>query len=393
VNALADFLNLGNMKDDFPEEFQGIYNQKQYKKSQDYLKTGTLFGFATSLFDLVLILGFWFLKGFPFLDQAVRALNFGPIITGLLYIGILLLAKMIITLPFNIYSTFVIEQKFGFNKTTVRLFIIDLIKSLLISTLLFGILLAGILGFLEYAGPWAWIMCWGGSTIFLLVVHYVVPTWILPLFNKFTPLEDGELKKAITAYATSINFSLDNIFVMDGSKRSTKSNAYFTGFGKNRRIVLFDTLIKEHNVNELVAILAHEMGHFKRKHIMKRIAAGILQMGFIFFLLSIFISHKGLFDAFFMDQHSIYAGLIFFGMLYSPIDLFISMIMQAMSRNDEYEADRFAVNTTPDKEAMVNALKKLSVHNLSNLFPHPFYVFLNYSHPPVLERIKAIRST
>jgi len=236
-------------------------------------------------------------------------------------------------------------------------------------------------------------MCWGGSTIFLLVVHYVVPTWILPLFNKFTPLEDGELKKAITAYATSINFSLDNIFVMDGSKRSTKSNAYFTGFGKNRRIVLFDTLIKEHNVNELVAILAHEMGHFKRKHIMKRIAAGILQMGFIFFLLSIFISHKGLFDAFFMDQHSIYAGLIFFGMLYSPIDLFISMIMQAMSRNDEYEADRFAVNTTPDKEAMVNALKKLSVHNLSNLFPHPFYVFLNYSHPPVLERIKAIRST
>ena len=212
------------------------------------------------------------------------------------------------------------------------------------------------------------------------------------MFNRFSPLEKGPLKDAIFDYAQSIDFTLSNIFVMDGSKRSSKSNAFFTGFGKNKRIVLFDTLIKEQTIEELVSVLAHEMGHFKRKHIIKRMGVGILQMGFIFYLISIFISHQGLFHAFYMKEMSIYAGLIFFGMLYSSIDLFLSTLVQISSRKDEYEADQFAAETTRDHQPLITALKKLSVHNLSNLTPHPFYVFLNYSHPPVLERINALKS-
>lgn len=391
MNTLADFLNIKNLKQTVHEEFSSIYDQTKYRKSQKYLKACTKFGFITSIFDLTVTLMFWFLKGFPLLDTIVRSWNFGPVVTGLLYAGILLLLKSVITLPFSIYSTFVIEEKFGFNKTTPIIFIIDLIKSIIIGVVLGGLLLSCILAFLEYAGPNAWMMCWAGTTIFILAAQYIVPTWILPLFNKFTPLEKGELRDAILNYAESINFSLKNIFIMDGSKRSTKSNAFFTGFGKNKRIVLFDTLIQRHSTKELVAVLAHEMGHFKKKHIIKKLSYGIIHMGVIFYLLSLFISHQGLFDAFFMDQKSIYAGLIFFSMLFSPIDFFLSIFMQAMSRKDEYEADKFAADTTYDKKDMINALKKLSVDNLSNLSPHPFYVFLHYSHPPVLKRIKAIR--
>ncbi len=212
----------------------------------------------------------------------------------------------------------------------------------------------------------------------------------MPLFNKFTPLEDEDLKDKLFAYARSINFPLTQIFVMDGSKRSAKSNAFFTGFGKNKRIVLYDTLVKEQEADELLAVLAHEMGHYKKKHIQRRLIFGIAQMGIIFYLLSLFISHEGLFQAFYVDTPSVYAGLIFFSILFSPIDLVVSIVMQFFSRKDEYEADRFAALTTKAPQALVSALKKLSAQNLSNLTPHPFYVFLNYSHPPVLERIYAL---
>ena len=326
------------------------------------------------------------------IDSFVRSFNFNSIISGLFFTGILVFLKFVISLPFTLYTTFVIEEKFGFNKTTPKLFITDLIKSVILLVTLGGILLSTILWFLEFGGPWAWIMCWAVSTLFLLVVQYIVPTWIMPLFNKFTPLEDGPLKESIISYAKSIDFSLSNIFVMDGSKRSSKSNAFFAGFGKNKRIVLFDTLIKEQSIEELVSVLAHEMGHFKKKHIIKRMVLGIFQMGFIFYLISIFISHEGLFHAFFMEEISIYAGLIFFGMLYSPIDLFVSILFQISSRKDEYEADLFAAKTIKDSQPLISALKKLSAHNLSNLTPHPFYVFLNYSHPPVLARINTLKS-
>ncbi|MBU1695832.1 MAG: M48 family metallopeptidase [Proteobacteria bacterium] len=392
IGTIADFLNLKNLDQPLPAEFKDHYDKKKYSDSQNYLKTNTKFGFITSSIDLTIILLFWFSGGFQIIDSFVRSFNFGSIVSGLFFTGILLFLKLLISLPFTLYTTFVIEEKFGFNKTTPRLFLADLIKSIVLSVILGGILLSLILGFLEFGGQLAWVMCWMASTLFLLVVQYIVPTWIMPLFNKFTPLEDGPLKEAIISYAKSIDFSLSNIFVMDGSKRSSKSNAFFTGFGKNKRIVLFDTLIKEQSIEELVSVLAHEMGHFKKKHIIKRMVLGIFQMWFIFYLISIFISHEGLFHAFFMKDISIYAGLIFFGMLYSPIDLFISILFQISSRKDEYEADNFAAKTVKDSRPLINALKKLSAHNLSNLTPHPFYVFLNYSHPPVLLRINTLKS-
>jgi STE24 endopeptidase len=390
LNGLADYLNLAMLKDDLPRDFEGIYDPERYRKSQEYLKVNTRFGWVTAAFNLIVLLVFWFGKGFPLLDHWVRSFNYGPIICGLIYMAILMLFKALLSLPFSIYHTFVIEERFGFNQTTRSTFILDLLKGIGLAVLLGTPLLAGILAFFEHAGSNAWWLCWIAVTVYMLGVQFIAPTWIMPLFNKYSPLETGELKSAILSYADSIKFPLENVYVMDGSRRSSKSNAFFTGFGKHRRIVLFDTLIKQHTIGELVAILAHEMGHYKKKHIIQSLILGILQMGLMLYLLSLFISYPGLFGAFYMHQMSVYAGLIFFAMLFSPLDFFIGLFMQRLSRKNEFEADRFSVETTRDPESMSDALKKLSVHNLSNLLPHPFYVFLNYSHPPVMQRIKAI---
>ncbi|MBW2606744.1 MAG: M48 family metallopeptidase [Deltaproteobacteria bacterium] len=392
LNFISDLLNLRMLRSDLPDAFRGWYDADHYRKSQEYLKVNTRFGWVVSAFDLIVFLIFWFSKGFPLVDRWVQAYHYGPVITGMIFIGALALLKIVLSLPFSIYSTFVIEERFGFNKTTWPTFIKDLIKGLILTILLGGPILAAVLAFFEYAGPGAWLYCWIAVGLYMLAAQYIAPTWIMPLFNKFTILEDGKLKEALFSYARSIDFPLKNVFVMDGSRRSSKSNAFFTGFGKNKRIVLFDTLIKRHTVSELVAVLAHEMGHYKKKHIMKSLVLGIIQIGLMFFLLSLFISYQGLFDAFFMDKKSVYAGLIFFSLLYSPVELFIGLFLQIRSRKNEYEADRFSVETNKDSCSMVNALKKLSVHNLSNLLPHPMYVFLNYSHPPVLKRIEVIEN-
>ncbi len=391
LHTWADVLNLKMLKSEVPDEFKDVYDAERYSKSQEYLKVNTRFGWITSGFDLLVILIFWFGKGFPMLDNWVRSWNYGAVITGLIYMGILMIIKFLLSLPFSIYDTFVIEERFGFNKTTWKTFVTDIIKGIILSILLGAPLLAGILAFFEYAGYNAWLYCWIAVTLFMLIIQFIAPTWIMPLFNKFEPLEDGELRSAILSYADKVKFPLKNLFIMDGSKRSGKSNAFFTGFGKNKRIALFDTLIAQHTVSELVAILAHEIGHYKKKHIVKGMILGILQMGIVFYLLSFFISYQGLFNAFYVDKTSVYAGLIFFGMLFTPVDFFLGILMNLFSRKNEYEADRFAAETTEDKDSMINALKKLSANNLSNLIPHPFYVFLNYSHPPVLERIKKIR--
>ena len=390
LNLVADGLNLKHLRSELPQTFQGVYDADRYRKSQQYLKVNTQFGWVTSAFNLSVILVFWFAKGFPLLDQWMRSFELGPVLTGLIYMGILMLFKAVLSLPFSLYATFVIEERFGFNTTTWKTYLMDLIKGLVLALLLGTPLLAAILAFFQYAGPNAWWYCWIGVTLYTLVVQFIAPTWIMPLFNKFTPLEEGELKSAILSYANSINFPLENVYQMDGSRRSTKSNAFFTGFGKHKRIVLFDTLIKRHSVNELVAILAHEMGHYKKKHIRQSLILGILQTGMMLFLLSHFIAYQGLFNAFYMPQQSVYAGMIFFAMLYAPIDFFVGIFMQVLSRKNETAADQFAAETTKDPLSMVDALKKLSVHNLSNLTPHPFYVFLNYSHPPVLKHIQSL---
>jgi STE24 endopeptidase len=248
-----------------------------------------------------------------------------------------------------------------------------------------------VLAFFEYAGYYAWLYCWVAVTIFSLAVQYVAPTWIMPLFNKFTPMEPGELKEAILQYARSVKFPVRNVLVMDGSKRSSKSNAFFTGFGRNKRIALFDTMIEKHSVSELVAVLAHEIGHYKKKHILQGTIISILHTGGILFLLSIFMGSPGLYEAFYMDQPSTYTGLLFFGLLYTPVELMLSIVFQVISRKNEYQADRFTAATTHEPENLANALKKLTVDHLSNLTPHPFYVFLNYSHPPLLQRVEALK--
>ncbi len=390
IHLIADILNINNIRESLPAEFLGYYDEEKYKKSQEYLRINTRFGWISGIAGLLMVLGFWFLKGFPQADHYVRSLGYGPVVTGIIFIVSLVILRMLLSLPFSIYSTFVIEEKFGFNKTTPGLFFMDLIKSIVIGIIIGIPILAGILTFFEYAGDMAWLFCWLGATVYTIAIQYIFPVWIMPMFNRFNPVEDGELKKSILSYASSIDFPLKNIYVMDGSRRSNKSNAFFTGFGKNRRIVLYDTLINQHSVPELTAILAHEMGHYKLKHILKGIITSIIHMGFIFYILSVLLSYAGLYNAFFLEERSVYAGLVFFGLLFTPVEFILNIVMQAISRRHEFEADRFAVNTTGNPDAMAGALKKLSVSNLSNLEPHPLYVILNYSHPPVYKRISSI---
>lgn len=369
LHLTADILNLHHLTRDLPEPFQGWYDARRYEIAQDYLRINTRFKWAASAVDIVLFLGLWFGKGFPLIDAWVRSVSHRPVISGLLYIGILFLLKWVVSRPFAVYSTFVIEERFGFNKTTWKVFVSDMAKQSVLGIVLGGTLIGAVLAFFEYAGPGAWWICWLGIVVFMLVMQLVVPTWIMPLFNKFEPLATGKLKNTIMAYADSIAFSLQNVFVMDGSKRSKKSNAFFTGFGRYKRIVLYDTLIDKHSTSELVAVLAHEMGHYKKKHIVWMLVAGILQVGLMLYLLSLFISSPLLFEAFYMETPSVYAGLVFFGFLYAPVDFFTGILMQFFSRKNEFAADRFAADTTSDPESFVLALKKLAVHNLSNLTP------------------------
>lgn len=392
LNLAADIANLKSLDSRLPDEFENVYDPQTYARSQEYTRTNTLFGIISGSFSLAVLLIFWFSGGFNWLDQIVRGWEYGLIGSGLFYIGILIAAKTLLSLPFRIYSTFVIEERFGFNKTTPGTFVSDLLKGLLLSAVLGIPLLAGLLAFFGYGGPWAWVWAWIAVTLFSLFLQFIAPTWIMPLFNKFKPLEDNELRQAIRDYAAHVRFPLQGVYVMDGSKRSSKSNAFFTGFGKNKRIALFDTLVEKHTVDELVAVLAHEVGHYKRGHIPKNMAAGIIQTGVMFALLSIFLQVPGLYEAFYMEQMSVYTGLVFFGMLYAPADMLLSLGMQKLSRTYEFEADAFAADTIEQPEAMIQVLKKLSRDNLSNLTPHPFYVWLHYSHPPVLQRIRAIRN-
>ena len=390
VSVVANLLNLKSLKSDPPPALEGVYQPEEYRKAQEYIRTNTRFDVVTDTFSLLVLLSFWFAGGFNYLDQVVRSWSFDPIVSGLLYIGILMLGYSLLTLPFSIYHTFVIEERFGFNRTTPRTFLLDRIKGMCITALLGAALLSGILALFEHVGYHAWIYCWLAVTAFSLIMQYVAPTWIMPLFNKFTPLEPGELKEAILNYARSVGFPVTNVFVIDGSRRSSKSNAFFTGFGRNKRIALFDTLIKNHTVPELIAVLAHEIGHYKKRHILQGTIINILHTGLLFFVLSIFLGSPGLYDAFYMEQQSIYSGIVFFGLLYTPLEMVLSVIMHALSRKNEYEADRFAAETIQHPQHLVEALKKLHAGNLSNLMPHPFYVFLNYSHPPLLQRVRAI---
>jgi STE24 endopeptidase len=339
----------------------------------------------------VITLLFWLSGGFQCLDAFVRDYQLSITLTGIIYIGVFTLLRSILSLPFQMYSTFIIESRYGFNRTTVKTFATDILKTLLLALLLGVPLLYGVLSIFQYAGAFAWLYCWIAVSLFILIVQFIAPTWIMPLFNKFTSLADGELRTSVMEYTKSLSYPVKDIFVMDGSKRSSKSNAFFTGFGKNKRIALFDTLIEKHTIPELVSVLAHEIGHYKLKHILQRIIISIFHSGVMFFLLSFFLTDNKLFEAFYMQNISVYGGLLFFGLLFTPIELLLGILLQYISRRNEFSADRFAADTTNDSQAMIDALKKLSADNLSHLAPHPFYVFLHYSHPPVTQRIAALR--
>lgn len=390
LNQIVAILELRSLDPKLPQEFTNLYDQEKYQKSQEYTRVGNIFSQVQGTFWMILMLIFIPLGGFNLVDSMARNFNLGAIATGLIFMGILSLLSFFISLPFSVYSTFVIEERFGFNKTTIKTFVLDLIKGTLLSILIGAPLLAVVLWFFQTAGNLAWLYVWIVVTLFTFIIQFLSPVLIMPLFNKFTPLEEGKLKEIITDYVQAQNFAIEGIYTMDGSKRSTRLNAFFTGFGRFRRIVFFDTLVEKLEANEIVAVLAHEMGHFKHKHIFKMMAASILQSGMMFFILSLFLGNQQLFAAFGMKHISIYAGLVFFGFLYAPISTLLSIFFNIFSRKHEYEADAWAVDTTGEGQALINGLKKLSVHNLSNLTPHPFNVFLNYSHPPVLQRIRAI---
>lgn len=393
VDFIANQLNLSTFLPDIPDEFKDVFSAEKYKKSQHYTKVNTTFSLLTGTFDFILILVFWFAGGFGWVDHWIRSFSYGEVVSGLIFFAVLGGVNYILSLPFSIYHTFVLEDKFGFNRTTVKTFILDQIKGMLLSIIIGGVLLGLILWIFSAVGEQAWIYAAITAILFIIIIQSVAPTWIMPLFNKFTPLEDGALRKSIEDFARKVDFPLTGIFVMDGSKRSSKSNAFFTGFGKNKRIALFDTLIENHSVGELTAVLAHEIGHYKKKHIQLGMVISVFETAIMFYLFSLFLNNPDLASAFAVENTSVYTSLVFFAMLYSPISMVLSLFGNILSRHNEFQADNFAVTNTGAPEEMVSALKKLSVDNLSNLTPHPFFVFINYSHPPVLKRIEVIRNT
>ncbi|MFZ5563677.1 MAG: M48 family metallopeptidase, partial [Thermodesulfobacteriota bacterium] len=390
LERLADRLNLSALSPDVPESFAGWYDPDRYARSREYLKQNTLLSMAAATAYLAALLAFWLCRGFAFLDQWVATLDVSPVLSGLIFIGILAGAQAVLSLPFSIYATFVIEEQFGFNRTTWPVFISDRIKGLFLALLIGAPLLAGVLWFFQHSSSLAWFWCWLGVSLVVLALQVAVPAWIFPLFNKFTPLEPGDLKEAVMACARAAGFPVETVFVMDGSKRSAKSNAFFAGLGRHRRLVLFDTLIKNHPVSEIVAVVAHEIGHYRKKHLLQRTLLAIVQAGILFYLLSVAVSWPALFEAFYVSRVSVHGGLVFFVILYGPAAEALGLLSQAISRRHEFEADAFAVEISGNGPAMIGALKRLSADNMTHLTPHPFYVMLHYSHPPVADRIRAI---
>ncbi len=389
ITRILDYLNSSWRGKELPSELQGIYDEEEYKRSQEYGKVNSRFGLISGTFHFILVLLMLVLGGFAYFDEIARAFTNHPVWAALLFFGILFFLSDIIGLPFSWYSTFVIEEKFGFNKTTLKTFILDKLKGWMLAIIIGGLLLGAIIWLYFQTSDMFWIYAWitiSGFSIFMTMFY---SNLIVPLFNKQTPLEKGELRDAIEEFSKKAGFKLDNIYVIDGSKRSSKANAYFTGLGKKKRIVLYDTLIKDLNVNEIVAVLAHEIGHYKLKHTLVSLILSIIQTGIIFYILSLFVGNKDLSLALGAQDYSFELSLIAFGMLFSPISTVLGLFMNIFSRKNEYAADNFAKSFGLGNE-LINALKKLSVNNLSNLTPHPAYVFAYYSHPTLYQRIKNI---
>ena len=390
IDKVLDSLNTKHFNDSIPEELKDVYDKDEYQKSQAYKKENSQFSNITGLFSFGLTIAFFFIDGFKYIDDFARNYTEHPILVALIFFGVIMIGSDILSTPLAYYKTFVIEEKFGFNKTTIKTFFLDKVKGWFMSVIIGGGILALIIWFYQLTGENFWIYAWILVALFSVFMNMFYAKLIVPLFNKQTPLEEGELKTAIEDYAKKVGFTLDNIFVIDGSKRSTKANAYFSGFGSQKRITLFDTLINDLETDEIVAVLAHEVGHYKRKHIIFNLITSILLTGFTLFILSLFINSPLLSEALGVTIPSFHIGLIAFGILYSPISEITGLIMNYISRKFEYQADNYAKETFASKP-LITSLKKLSKNSLSNLTPHPAYVFMHYSHPTLLERVQNLQ--
>ena len=385
-------LNLTALDPNLPEEFKDTFDQEKYLKSQDYTRENSRFSYITSSFSLIVSLLFIFGGVYNIIDQFVRSFGYGDIVTGLFFFVGLFIITDVLNLPFGLYRTFVIEEKFGFNKTTLSTYFTDKVKGYFLMLVIAAPLLSIVLYFFGQYGDNAWIYAWLLLVLFSLVMQPIFNLFIAPMFNKFTPLEEGPLLSKIKDYLKTVDFPVKKLEVMDGSKRSSHSNAYFSGMGKNKRIALFDTLVEQMDDDEIVAVIAHEVGHYKLKHVHTGIFLSAIQSGIMFFILSIFMMNSDLFAVFKMENLSIYASLVFFSILYTPISMIMGFIFSFISRKNEFAADNYSAKTAKMPEKLITGLKKMSKENLSNLTPHWLNVMLNYSHPPVLERIKALKA-
>jgi STE24 endopeptidase len=388
----ATLLNLKAFPETVPQELSSVMDAAKLEQARDYLRVNSRFEVFQSIVSLFALVAFWLLGGFGWLDGWARSLAGNELLAGLIFLSALFLAQSALALPFSIHETFGIERRFGFNRVTPATFVLDRLKGLLLAALL-GLPLAALILWIFHRVPNAWLWAWAAVTSFQLLLTWLAPTWIMPLFNKFTPMPDGPLKQQIEALGERCGFPLDGVFVMDGSKRSTKANAFFTGLGKRKKIALFDTLIEKSTAPELLGVLAHEIGHFRRGHIKQRLAAGILQTAAVFFLLGLATDPEGrfarvLFDAFGVARISPHVGLVLFGILMEPFGRFIGVILNAWSRRHEFEADAYAAEVTGDSKPLAEALVKMTADHLSHPSPAPLRVWLDYSHPPLIERLR-----
>ena len=390
LDKVMDYLNNSRLDPELPESLTEFYEEGEYKRSLEYLKAKSRFGFLSSSVSFVATLLVIALGLLGALDDTLREYITDPRLLALAYFGILMVAGDLLSIPFSYYNTFVIEERFGFNKTTIQTFILDRLKGYLAFAVLGGGILFLLLFLIDSLQENFWIWFWIAISVIQLGMQYLYTLILLPIFNKLTPLEAGELRTAIEAYCKTVDFSMGNIMVMDGSKRSSKANAFFTGFGATKKVVLYDTLIEQLNQDELVAVLAHEVGHYKKKHIVQGMVIGILNMGVLLFILSRLVFEPALSTALGASQPGIHLSLLTFSLLYTPISQLTGLLFNLLSRKNEYEADDFAKRTY-NSTAMSNALIKLHVKTLSNLRPHPAYVFVNYSHPTMLQRIDAMK--
>jgi STE24 endopeptidase len=386
-----ELLNLKNLSEKLPPKLRNLYDPEKYLQSQRYERINTRFGMIGNTFNLILILLMFFLNGFAWVDGLAASISSHPVLHPLIFFAILGLALDLLNTPFAVYDTFVIEQRFGFNKTTPMLFVVDKLKGWALSAVIGGGVMAAVVWFYLQTGVYFWLWAWLLVSAFMLFMSAFYSSLIVPLFNKQKPLEDGDLKYQITRHAEQAGFHIDKIYTIDGSKRSTKANAYFSGMGRKKRIVLYDTLMEELSTDEIVAVLMHEIGHYRKKHIISSGVISIIQSGIMLFILSLFISMPVLSQALGVENASFHIGLIAFGILYSPISVIIGLFMNELSRKHEFAADNFAAQYGP-ADALINSLKKLSVTNLSNLTPHPLYVFFYYSHPTLLQRIENLEA-